>query len=63
MVLEIVFFPAFMWAYVVQGKTALPLSEVHKSRTTVSREPGNIYKWDLYQYVGENLHIPMISMS
>ena len=38
----------------------LPLSEMHEPRTTVSREPCNVYKQDLYRYIGENMHIPMI---
>ena len=47
----------------VHGNTVLSLSEMHESRTTVSREPCNVYKQDLYCYVGENLLIPMISIS
>ena len=43
--------------------TALPLSEVHESRTTVSREPCNVYKQDLYRYAGKNLYISMILIS
>ena len=44
----------------VHGNTVLPLSETHESKTTLSRKPRNIYKRDLYYYVADNLHIPII---
>ena len=44
----------------VHGNTVLPLSETHESKITVSQKPCDVYKWDLYRYVADNLHIPMI---
>ena len=55
-------FPCFDGG-LVHRNTVVPLSEMHDSRTTVSREPCNLHRQDLYRYVGENLHIPMIPIS
>ena len=39
------------------------LGPIKAGKTTVSRKPCNVYKRDLYHYVADNLHIPMISIS
>ena len=53
----------YFYGGLVHGNTGLPLSDILESRTSVSREPCNVYRRDLYRFVGENLHIPMISIS
>ena len=59
MVLEIQLF----LIHALQKVVAPCFRELGPHKSSVSRKPCNVYKRDLYRYVGENLHIPMISTS
>ena len=50
-------------AGLVVGNTVLQLSEMHESRTTVSREPYITWRQDLHSYIGKDLYISLINAS